>query len=245
MVAWLVSVDFEFGDKYYIRHDNNKYEELYNPRQASTFKTKKAASEWVNRFTTYSEYTKVVKKADAIKSFDAWLNSGGVRRELPLVDTTVSRPYNNEDADGVLDWWFEYADSYVKARDSAVKYEDYRTWPKLYSVFDCLFGLDFFKTSDRAGLVYSVSIAVRKDTTFETFEEEFHKVVDRTTQLDEEDGSKILGVFDHFLSEGGNTVYFHVHADGNYELRGHWGRVLVKSKNLEEVFKVWQRERYY
>jgi len=237
-MEYIISLDFNVGRSYYIRdNQNGTWYEIYTPYEATTFTSRKKAKDWVKTNTTLEEYSKICKKADEIVKFDEWAKNGFVRRSFDVVDNNLSRPYNNESPDEVLAWRIAYS---MSSED--VRYRDYKTWPDLYSIFKCLNSINLYGDNKGKDLL-SFSMAVRKDTEFSVFCEELNKIVDKVTFLDE-DGDKVIDIFDHKLGYGGDTVSFVIHKNGKYSIKSTW-IYQVERVSLERAFEYWKAYRYY
>jgi replicative DNA helicase len=87
---------------YYVRLvDDKTFDEIYDPTSATQFNTKKEAQKWIDTYSSMAKYSKVVETADAIQEYEKWVKSGSIRRTLARVNTSMSRPYNDEPLDEV------------------------------------------------------------------------------------------------------------------------------------------------
>jgi len=219
---------------YYVRVNENSWDEIFNPNYATTFKTKKEANNWVERNTTFKEYAKVVDSKKTIKEYEEWQSNGSVRRTFYLVDNTLSRPYAGESPEEVLEWL-------LKVDKYQIRYEDSKTWPELYSLFKHIHRLNKFPDDDSKEECVSFSLSFKLDSNFEEFKKEFALIVKSTTY--EKNGYKIFDVFDRFLSEGGNSVDLFYKNDNDCYVSGRWSEKVRGS--LKECFEYLRKERYY
>lgn len=82
-----------------------------------------------------------------------------------------------------------------------------------------------------------------KDGNFEDFQRELNMVMDKITYKDE-DGFLVMPIFDHFLSEHGNSVSLFIHPETKQvKVGGRWRKEDFSS--LKEAFNYLRRERYY
>ena len=121
--------------------DNHTYRNLYDPKEASVFNTKKEALKWATENIADSkDYIEAVTRSKAITTFNEWLSNGMLHHIKDKINPSLSRPYNNEDRIEVLNWWIEVEST----PEDRVRYEDYQTWPELYSKFKYIFSIDSY-----------------------------------------------------------------------------------------------------
>ena len=86
---YIIKHEFNTSDiPYFVRLvDDKTFEEIYNPKFATRFNTKKEAQEFINTYSSMAKFSKVVEASDAIKAYDEWANSGTVRRTLSCINT--------------------------------------------------------------------------------------------------------------------------------------------------------------
>lgn len=231
-------------ENYYLRHDKGSktWIETYNPNCAKTFESKKEAERWVTKNTHLEDFFEIVSLNEEVLDFMSWVDNGMTRREFKLLDKSFSRPYNGEDKYKVLAWR-------IKAEDDSfnVRYEDYRTWPELYSVFNHLRSVVSYDLKhDGSPYVMTFSMSVEKgSTSFETFKEELELIIPYVTFKDEE-GNLVIDIFDHKLSAHGDSVSILVKLDGSFSLVGrHPYFDEIKSGSLEDIFKYIAKYRWY
>jgi len=220
-----------FEDTYFIRvNEDGSWDEVYNPNAATEFKRKIDAKEWVANNTTFCEYGVAIDRKEAIDKFDAWVERGMVRRSFQAL-TNLSRKYNGEPREEILQWRF---DSFFED----IKQEDYKSWPELSEIFDCLSAVDGYGDES-----LTVSMHVNKDTRFETFKNELDLVLDRITYKTD-DGDICIRILDRFLSENGNSAWFYINIDGTYSIEERYGEG-IERVSLKKAFNYWKKYRYY
>lgn len=238
-MTYIISQDFEQSTPYYVRVvDESTFDEVYNPEFATQFKTKKKAQEWIDISSSMKEYSNVVDFDKSVQKYKEWAEAGTVRRTLSCINRTMSRKYNNEPLEEVIDWWI-----YEKTNDSEIDYEDYKTWPQLYSISKHLWNVSGYHSRDYEDLYVTFEIYTKQDSNFEDFQRELNLVLDKITYKDE-DGFLILPIFDHYLSEGGNSVSLLIHPETKQvKIGGRWR--VIKFASLEDAFEYMKSERYY
>lgn len=224
---------------YFVRVVNNTtFEEIYDPQQATQFKTKKEAQKWIDFASQMKRNSKVVEYQESVQQFLDWANNGMVRRTLNCINRVMSRPYNNESLEEVIDWWI-----YSRTNDDEIDYDDYKTWPELYNITKHLWGVNGYCSKDYKKLYISFEIYSKQSGQFEDFEKELNMVLDKITFKDEE-GYLILPIFDHYLSEHGNRVRLLIHPETKkIKIGGRWRDDEFNS--LEDAFNYIKKERWY
>lgn len=236
---YILAHKFGEGVLYYVRVNQDSWDETYSPHFASVFQTEQLALEWSKSNTNFGEYAVALETQPEKDKFDEWVKGGMVRRHFELVDKKLSREYNGESPEDVLAWWIS-----IRGNDGTIRNEDYRTWPKIYSVFKHLFDCVSYYSKDNSGpFLHSFSVYTRRDGKFEDFEKELGLVLPHITHLND-DGDKVIDVFDHYLSEGGNSVSLLAHKNGKFSVEGRYEKP-VKNTSLKECFEYLKRERYY
>jgi hypothetical protein len=242
IMNYIIKHDFDQSIPYYVRLvDSKKFEEVYSPKFATQFETEKEAQKFIDTYSSVAEYSKIVDAATAIEEYDKWVESGTVRGTRKCINTTVSRPYNGESLDEVIDWWI-----YQKHNDREIRYEHYKTWPNLYSITKHLFELQaYHNNNDYSEIFITFQISTPRDGKFTEFESELGKVMNRVTYKDD-DGYLIFPIFDHYLSEHGNSVSLLIHPETTKVKIGR-GRYSGGDEfsTLEEAFNYMKKERYY
>jgi hypothetical protein len=227
---------------YYVRViDTETFEEIYNPNFATLFNTKEDALKFINTYSTLPQYSEVVKSEDAIDAYDKWVKSGAVRRTFKCINTTKSRPYNGESLDELIDWWV-----YVRLNRNQIKTEHHVTWPELYKKSKHLFEVMVYHNRVRSERYITFEIYTSQNGKFEEFNEELNLVMDKVTYKDD-DGYLIFPIFDHYLSEGGNTVCLLIHPETKQVEIGSptFSSQREEFPSLEDAFNYMKEERYY
>lgn len=174
----------------------------HDPRLADLFNTKKEAQEFARKF----DYKTNIEDAD--KHFKKFEKATYVYRRIPFVDNTKSIKYDpliHSNLD-VLNFFIDYR----TGNEKAVRYEDYTTWPQIWSVFKYLWEVQQYNSKDYKSRYTTFSLCVRRDKspTFEEFKKEFELVKDHCTYMSE-DGYKVFPIFDKDLSEWGTRYLYY------------------------------------
>ena len=231
---YVIKIDFKSDRPYYIKIDPDSAQQCYSPAVATVFGSKEDAMQWVHKNTSLSEYTSGVLLTEAMADFESWLNTGGYRCEITLIDNKYSRKYNNESKENVVDWliWF-------KQNSNKVRYEDYATWPKLYELFNHIWELLRYEDNTLGFRMF-----IRSDSNLESFKNEIEYVLSKTTHRNKQ-SEKEIGIFDHYLSEHGNSVKISTDDSGlNFIVRSAYGSEKMKG-TLDKIFNYLKSERYY
>lgn len=241
---YIIKHDFNLSSiPYYVRfsHSNqDSFEEIYNPSFATPFTSKKEAENWVKTYSSMEEYSCIVEREPEIRKFTTWSHNGMPRRVLSCTNLSYSRPYNNESLDEVIDWWI-----WQTSHDDEIKYEHYKTWPELYSLSPHLMKVQGFLEDEK--ILITFEIYTSKKGKFEEFEKEINRVINKVT-LKDENGYAVFPVFDHYLSEGGNSVSMLIHPESEDVIIRHRFKTLYPGltfPSLEDGFKYLKKERYY
>jgi hypothetical protein len=238
-MTYIIKHDFNQTIPYYVKVvDNTTFNEIYNPELATQFKTKTEAQEWIDVSSSMKSHSKVVDFNESVKTYKEWTKEGTVRRTLNCINRTMSRPYNNEPIDEVIDWWI-----YQKHNDDEIDYEDYKTWPELHSISKHLCNVNGYYSPDYSVLYIGFKIYTRQDGNFDEFETELNRVMNKVTYVDD-GGYLIFPIFDHYLSEHGNSVSLLIHPETKkVKIGSRWPDNEFSS--LEEAFNYMKREHYY
>lgn len=221
-------------EQYYVRVNDKNWDEIFNPNYATLFKSKKEAKEWLVKNTTLEEYANVVDLKDTVEKYNEWSKNGSVRRSFDFVDNSLSRPYNNESPEEVLEWR-------LKVNSEQIRYDDYKTWPDLYTLFNNVYRLTEYHSDDYSKKYVSFELYFRKDSKFKEFKKEFDLILPKVTS--QKNGYKDFSVFDHFLSEGGDSVDLFYKTDEDCYVAGRYTNKIKGS--LKECFEYLRKERYY
>lgn len=240
-MTYIIKHDFEQLIPYYVGKINEtEFQETYDPHSATQFKSRKEAEKWFNTYSSMAKYSRVVEYIDAIEEYSKWVRSGSVRRVLKCINTIKSRPYNNEPIDEIIDWWI-----YARLNEYEIKYEHYKTWPKLFQKSKHLFDIEAYcSDSDDEDLVYTFQIYTSRSGKFKEFEMELGRVLNKVTYKNEE-GYLIFPIFDHYLSEHGNRVELCIHPETK--------KVRISCRyydddefdSLKDAFEYMKEHRYY
>lgn len=238
-MTYLIAHTFYHGTPYYVRTGNgDTFEEIYDPKFATQFASEIEAQRWINTWSSMKSVSTVVSREDSICKFEEWAKGGMVRRTFACINRTMSRKYNNEPLAEVVDWWI-----YATTNEDEIEFEDYETWPYLYSISKHLYEVQSYSSRDFETVDITFQIYTSQNGNFEEFQGELNLVLDKVT-LKDEDGFLILPIFDHYLSEGGNSVSLMIHPETRkVKVEGRWEEEEFSS--LEEAFEFIKRERYY
>lgn len=238
-MTYIIQHDFNQGTPYYVKTvDNTEFQEIYNPKIATQFKTKKEAQQWIDVYSSMKSHSKVVDFEKSVQKYEEWVNGDTIRRTIACINRTMSRKYNNESLEDIIDWWI-----YQTQNGYKIDYEDYKTWPQLYSISKHLWEVEGYHSGDYKEIYITFSVYTRKDGNFEDFQRELNMVMDKVTYKDD-DGFLIMSIFDHFLCEHGNSVSLLIHPETQQvKVGGRWRKEDFPS--LEEAFNYMKRERYY
>lgn len=238
-MTYIIKHDFNHDIPYFVKlGDEGTFDEIYNPKFATQFKTKKEAQKWIDMNSQYSRMSFVVDFDESIEKYEEWFNSGTVRRTLACINRIMSRQYNNESLEEVIDWWI-----YEKNHDDEIDFNDYKTWPHLYSISKHLWDVEAYHSSDYKELYVTFEIHTRQDGNFDEFQRELNLVLNKVTYKNE-DGYLILPILDHYLSEGGNSVSLLIHPETQkVKIEGRWD--YDEFSSLKDAFEYMKRERYY
>jgi hypothetical protein len=223
--------DFCLTGKEYFGDSEGKIIGYHNPRLATLFSTKKEALRFCTTFDM--DGVKIDLKERHFKSFD---DCKYVFREIPKVNYTHSKKYTVETPKEVLEWWMQYKN----LPERSVKYDDYKTWPKLYSLFTYLFDLATYNSRDYKEKYETCQIKVPKSGNIKDFRAELNLVLDFCTFFNE--GYKVFPIFDHELSQY-ESRYFLYKSDDDCQITN--GSYTKFEGTFEEVFNKIRNEYYY
>ena len=239
-MKYIISHDFQTSAvPYFVKVVNKEtFTEIYNPEFATIFSTEKEAQDWIDYSSPMKEYSEVVDYENSVKDYQEWYKAGSPRRTLKCINRTVSRPYNNDSLDTVIDWWIYYI-----SNDREIDFEDFKTWPKLYSLTKHLHDVSGYYSKDYKELYITFELYTSRDGNFEEFEAELNRIIHKVTYKDEE-GYLIFPIFDHYLSEYGNSVSLLIHPEyKKVKINRRWRQEEYSS--LADAFEYLRKERYY
>jgi hypothetical protein len=242
-MLFIIRHKFNISDRpYYVRLvDTEIFEEVYDPYYANRFDSEENAKKWVETYSNMEKYSKIVELSSAIFEYQQWSESGTVRRTLPCINTKMSRPYNNESLDEVIDWWI-----YTRRNENSIKMGNYQTWPILSQISKHLWEVNGFYDKNYKNMYITFEIYTNKDGNFNEFEKEINLVIDKV-EYKNDDGYKVFPIFDHYLSEGGDKVCLLIHPETkDIKIGGidTWSRK-ISFNSLEDAFNYMKEERYY
>lgn len=229
-----------------LNEQDNVMELIWNPDYATKFSSKQKAKDFINKYIPQngiSAREKIVLLKGAKTKFNKWvktIQTGGILNTYNI-KSFLSKPYQGENKYKVLQWWIDiHKDDTIDLID----YKHYETWPNLYELFDHIFNVqEYCDTEDYSKKYLSFSIRVNKNSRYQTFKKEIDLILPHITFIDDKN-SKIIDIFDRYLSEGGNSVYLHAHTDGKFSVKGRYNTIIEKTI-LKKCFEYLKRERYY
>lgn len=204
---FILNINFGIESNYFVRiiNDSGAWEEIHNPRMATIFPSKKKAMDWAKMNSTLSKYMEAVQVSEQCNQlFDNWVANGMVRRQFNPINRSISRKFNSEKDTpvDVLNWWFDY---YNVADD--VLFEDYKTWPKPYQLFEHLWDVETYIDRKSNKKSFSVQLSTGQKNDFSNFKKEFDLVVDKVTYKNK-DGYKVFHIMENDLSETRSPVLY-------------------------------------
>jgi hypothetical protein len=213
--------------------DGSKIIGYHDPNLADKFKTVKDAKVFSSRF----DYDTKVEKLD--KHQKIFVNSDYVYRSIPLIDTSMSIKYD-ADKHTQIDV-LNFKINHRKRSDKSIRYEDYRTWPELWSVFKHLWSFESYSKNNGAVQMFTCSIRVNKKSDFKEFKEDLELVKPHCTFVSD-DGYLVFPIFDHDLSEYG-TRYLHYKTDEDCKIvESRWSEYVG---DLKKCFDIMEAKFYY
>jgi len=207
---------------------------FHNPHSAKSFNKVSEAKLFIRESITFKDVEVLPLEAEAEK-FQNWLSEGCTYRTLPAKNKLLSRKYNGESRTEVLKWWVEQ----TKSHDFEVDYEDYKTWPDLFSKFSHIHSVEGFEDG-----TITFSLYTPQNGKFKTFKKEFDLVRPYCTCIDVVDGRKIYHVFDHYLCSGGNSVSLVEYKNGSFSVNSNYNTIELAG-SIEDCFEYLRRHRWY
>ena len=233
----VIALDFKAETYYYVKtNQDGSWCETYNPVNATQFKSREDAHAWIVDNTNFTEYSIYLRYEHAKNIFDAWVAGGMIRCVRPAVNRKHSYKYDpaKHDKYTVLQWKLDTC-------NTEVTYDVYKTWPDLFSLFKHLFDMAFYGCGKNERKL-TFNICVRKDSNFNDFKEELDLIIDKVQYCDE-DGNKMLPIFDYLLSQNG-TAFLVKNGDDTWSVTTDWHDEIA-NKSLEECFDYMVKHRYY
>lgn len=206
----------------------------HNPMMATWFYSKKEAKAFQNKIAMETKISSFQKE------YDRFTKTTWEYRKITPINDKLNIPYKGEDKYKVLEWW-----KATKALpESSIKYEVYKTWPKLSSVFTHLWDYQgYHSLEDRSKTYHSYSIRTSKTGNINEFKKELELVLDDITYVSEE-GYKLLSVFEHNLGAGGSSYSFCYKSEKDCKIVGNYGREIRKG-SLTKCFDYLKQELWY
>ena len=172
-MIYIIKHDFDQSYPYYVRINNDDtFDEVYDLNAATKFNVKSEAQKWVDTYSKFVEYSTIVEFNKEVPQYNEWIKNGMIRRTLNCINRKVSRPYNNESLEQVIDWWI-----YQKHNDDLIAYEDYKTWPHLYSISKYLWDVAAYHSKDYKERHLTFELRSPRNGVFSEFQAELNKVI--------------------------------------------------------------------
>jgi hypothetical protein len=206
---------------------------FHDPRKAKRFQTKKEAEDFLKLFDMSEAKIENVEKH--IQKFD---QCDYKYREIPMLDTGLDIPYNFHTPDEVIEWWKKIQ----TVPDKTVSSKNYGTWPKLWSITNHLWDVAKYNSRDYKEMYHTVQVYTQKEGNFESFKKDIDKVIDFCTFVDEE-GYKVLPIFDKDLSKHGTRYFLYKSPDDCRVSEGRFGSPF--KGNMEKCFSYMHTRFWY
>ncbi len=237
------------GRGYFFRDAGDHVEEIYDLEKATIFSSKKAAEEAV-KSTKMEEYCKIEKYDDLIEEFLKWKEAGMVRRTIPKINKKVSRPYNGEGLEEVIEF-----KKYHHTHEAEITYEHWKTWPYLSKFLDNFYDHEFYTNRNYTESYMTFKIKIeRNKSSFEKFKEEFDRLIPHVTYKipgETNDGIPVeylcFSIFEHTCSEHGiYNFYFNTFEDKHKIVKTTYGHTRDYFQGtFEECYNEIKSELYY
>lgn len=231
-------------DQYYISFDDedSTFSMHFDPNYATDFSTKTAALDRSKKDTVIDEHVDAVKLTDAVKEFNEWVEGGMLHTTRPQVNHEHARLYDPETdtKESILNWWWEYRGTHEE-----VPTKIYKSWPKVWQHWTHIQEVEgYYDTDDFNNISRGFVLHVDRNHSYDTFEQEVNYLLEHfDIERVDKDGNIVFGIFDHFLSAHGNTVYM-VKVGDLWKIEGgSYNRVPPSS--LKAIFKYLKTNRYY
>lgn len=235
--SYLLYHDFNNGvPRYFVQVlENGGFNEVLDINFATKFKTSEEAINWSKKNTTFGEYAKADKESFLRIEFNGWLNSGMLRRTFGQL-SVFNRPYNEESPEEVLRWRVGCALS----SDAEIQYENYKTWPSLYSVFSHLHAVESYWDDSYTNKSLSFKVYTPKNGKLKNFQYELSLILPYCTYKTNDYYS--FSIFDHELSEN-DCRRFLYKSEKDCKIVGRW--VEYKKGTLKECFEHMRENFWY
>ena len=180
-MTFIIQHDLKNHVPYYVKVvDEVTFYEVYDPRNATQFEIKKEAQQWIDVSSSMKKYSRVVDFDESVRDYEDWVNGGTVRRALACINRIMSRKYNNDPLEEVIDWWV-----YAVNNSDSIDRDDYRTWPDLFEISKHLGSVQSYLSKDNKERYITFEIYTRKNGDFGDFQRELNMVIDKVTYKDE------------------------------------------------------------
>lgn len=240
-MSYVIKHNFNLGSCYYMRDRGSTFDEIYDPRLATQFKTVKEARQWIKENSSLYEYQKPVSAKKAIEDYERWVEQGTVRRVFDKLDNNFSRPYDpkKDKPKDVLMFHYKHHQN-----EDSVRYTDYTTWPELWEVYGYIHDLrGHYNTGvGDCKTEYTFTFSIPPKGNYNDFVKEFKLVLPYVTHYDGDD--KVFDIMDNNLGAHGDWVYLKVHPDGTFSVEGRL-LSLVDHGTLKQAFNYIKEHRYY
>jgi hypothetical protein len=234
------------GHGAYFKFNDKNYELVLDPSMATEFANQEEAiSLLTDKTSTCVEQIKVFDLKGAKAKFAKWAKASFSLGERSYLNKSLSRKYDpqKDTVNDVIDWhWKKSLED-----EDLIRYEDYKSWPKLWSVTKNIWDVTGYEDYKKGKHFQTFSLVFRRDDQFEAFKKEIDYILKNfEITCKDEKGNIRFDVFDHYLSEGGNTVSFYKINKNKWEVRP-WGSVCstIVSGDLKTCFEYLKKERYY
>ena len=234
-VFYVVALENQFtatGNEYFgIDPKENKLLGFHNPSSAYQFATIPDAKRFIEQFITIPN-VKVIPIVDEIRKFNDWMKNGCLYRSLLARNPKISKKYNKESREEILQWHIECA----KSQEFEIRQDHYESWPDLWEKFTYIHGVQSFEGGD-----ITFELMFPKDGKLGDFKKEFTLIRPHCTCRD--GTGKLYNVFDHYLCENGNSVSLVEFKDGSFLVKSRHS--IEVSGTLEICFDYLKKERWY
>jgi hypothetical protein len=230
-------------EQFFVQANETEWKELYNPHKATLFKSKALAQQWMKDHTTFTQYAQYVNAKEAIAAYDEWISNGGVRRVIEYVDNKFSRKYDpkKDTAIDVLNWRYDQS----KRNEATIRYEDYRTWPQLHSLFSHIFNTETYRVNEGDSPYQTTfQIYTSKNGDLKKFKEELKLILPKA-EIITEDGYAQFQIFDYECSEFDTYHFLYKNAKDCKIVASRYRTQVMAEGDVKYVFEYMKRERYY